>query len=108
MADAERALDLAYRDVDAAFTAFLAQVDPNRPLILAGHSQGALHLSRLLTDRVAKTPALQRRIVAAYIVGWPISMTADLPAMDCPPVSAPTRRVACLAGRVSVSPPTRR
>lgn len=39
MADAERALDLAYKDVDAAFTAFLAQVDPNRPLILAGHSQ---------------------------------------------------------------------
>lgn len=38
MADAERALDLAYRDVDAAFTAFTAQVDPNRPLILAGHS----------------------------------------------------------------------
>ncbi len=56
MADAERALDLAYKDVDAAFTAFLEQVDPNRPLILAGHSQGALHLSRLLTDRVAKDP----------------------------------------------------
>jgi hypothetical protein len=34
--------------------------DPNRPLILAGHSQGGLHLSRLLTDRVAKDPALKR------------------------------------------------
>ncbi|MET4898256.1 DUF3089 domain-containing protein [Sphingomonadaceae bacterium jetA1] len=82
--DAERALDLAYRDVDAAFTAFLAQVSPKRPLILAGHSQGALHLSRLLTDRVAKDPALRRRIVAAYVVGWPVSMTADLPAMGLP------------------------
>lgn len=89
MADAERALDLAYQDVDAAFTAFLRQVDPRRPLILAGHSQGALHLSRLLTDRVAKDPALKRRIVAAYVVGWPISMTADLPAMGLPPCATP-------------------
>ena len=89
MADAERALDLAYKDVDAALTAFLTDVDPNRPLILAGHSQGALHLSRLLTDRVAKDPALKRRIVAAYVVGWPISMTADLPAMGLPACMAP-------------------
>lgn len=89
VADAEQALDLAYRDVDAAFTAFLEQVDPNRPLILAGHSQGALHLSRLLTDRVAKDPALKRRIVAAYVVGWPISMTADLPAMGLPACEKP-------------------
>ncbi|HIV76605.1 MAG TPA: DUF3089 domain-containing protein [Candidatus Sphingomonas excrementigallinarum] len=89
MADAERALDLAYKDVDAAFTAFLAQVDPNRPLILAGHSQGALHLSRLLTDRVTKDPSLKRRIVAAYVVGWPISTTADLPAMGLPACTKP-------------------
>lgn len=87
--DAERALDLAYRDVDAAFTAFLAQVDPRRPLILAGHSQGALHLSRLLTERVAKEAGLKRRVVAAYVVGWPISMTADLPAMGLPACTRP-------------------
>lgn len=83
-ADAERALALAYTDVSAAFDAFLAQIAPTRPIILAGHSQGALHLTRLLRDRVAKDPALARRIVAAYVVGWPVSRTVDLPAMGLP------------------------
>ena len=76
--DASRALDLAYRDVLAAFDAFLAAQPADKPIILAGHSQGALHLSRLLADR---SQALKGRLVAAYVVGWPLSATADLPAM---------------------------
>ena len=79
--DARRALDLAYGDVSAAFDAFLRQIGPDRPIILAGHSQGSLHLTRLLVDRVAKDPELARRIVAAYVVGWPVSRTTDLPVM---------------------------
>ncbi|MBY0283739.1 MAG: DUF3089 domain-containing protein [Sphingomonas sp.] len=82
-ATAQQALDLAYRDVDAAFDAFLRDIGPNRPIILAGHSQGALHLARLLHDRVAGTP-LAKRIVAAYVVGWPVSRSADLPALGLP------------------------
>lgn len=78
--EAQKALDLAYGDVTAAFDEFLRQIGPDRPIILAGHSQGALHLTRLLRDRVAGRP-LARRIVAAYAVGWPISRTADLPAL---------------------------
>ena len=77
-ADATQALDLAYRDVLTAFDAFLAAQPAGRPLILAGHSQGALHLSRLLADR---RDGLKGRLVAAYVVGWPLSATADLPAM---------------------------
>ncbi len=72
---AQQALDFAYRDVLAAFDQFLKEAG-NRPIILAGHSQGALHLSRLLVDRVAGKP-LAKRIVAAYVVGWPVSITAD-------------------------------
>ncbi len=75
--DAQRALDLAYRDVTAAFDQFLAEAG-DRPIILAGHSQGALHLTRLLHDRVAGKP-IAKRIVAAYVVGWPVSKSADLP-----------------------------
>lgn len=86
-AAAGRALDLAYRDVDMAFTRFLTEAG-DRPLILAGHSQGALHLSRLLRDRVAGTP-LARRVVAAYVVGWPVSKTADLPRMGLPECARP-------------------
>ncbi|MBA2918189.1 DUF3089 domain-containing protein [Sphingomonas sp. MAH-20] len=82
-ADAQKALDLAYRDVLAAFDTFLAMVPKDRPIFLAGHSQGALHLERLLRERVAGTP-LAKRIVAAYVVGWPISLTTDLPALGLP------------------------
>ena len=84
---AEQALDLAYADIRVAFEEFLREVGPDRPIILAGHSQGALLLSRLLHERIAGT-VLTRRIVAAYIVGWPISRTADLPALGLPECGA--------------------
>ena len=84
--DAQKALDLAYSDVEAAFDAFLEEVPADRPLILAGHSQGALHLSRLLAER---GPQLKGRLVAVYVVGWPLSTTADLPAMGLPACTAP-------------------
>ncbi|MEA3081040.1 MAG: hypothetical protein QOD54_708 [Sphingomonadales bacterium] len=80
--DAEKALDLAYRDVTAAFDQFVREAG-NRPIILAGHSQGALHLERLLKEKVAGQP-IAKRVVAAYVVGWPISTTADLAALGLP------------------------
>ena len=76
--DAQKALDLAYADIRAAFDYFLSQMPPGEPVILAGHSQGALHLARLLQERRA---GLNGRLVAAYVVGWPISTTADLPSL---------------------------
>ena len=86
-ADAEKALDFAYADILRAFDAFLA-ANPTGPIILAGHSQGSLHLLRLLKERVAGTP-LAARVVAAYAAGWPVSVTADLPALGLPACSAP-------------------
>jgi hypothetical protein len=87
-ADAARALDFAYRDVLAAFEAFLRQVPKDRPIILAAHSQGSYHLTRLLAERI-KGHAEAKRIVAAYVVGWPISVTADLPALGLPACEQP-------------------
>ena len=81
--DATRALDLAYDDVAQAFDAFLAAIPAGEPIILAGHSQGALHLSRLLREKVAKQP-VARRIVAAYVVGWPLSVKDDVPTLGLP------------------------
>ena len=102
--DAQAALDLAYRDVLAAFDRFLVEAGPDRPLILAGHSQGALHLMRLLRERVAGTP-LAKRVVAAYVVGWPISTTADLPHLGLP---ACTRadQAGCILSWASFAEPT--
>lgn len=81
--DAAQAIDAAYRDVATAFQAFL-RANPNGPIILAGHSQGSLHLMRLMHEQVAGKP-LAARIAAAYIVGWPVSIEADLPALGLPP-----------------------
>ena len=81
--EARKALDFAYKDVLAAFDAFLAEAPKDRPIILAGHSQGSLHLLRLLQERIAGKPEA-KRIAAAYVVGWPISTTADLPALGLP------------------------
>lgn len=82
-AEGELALDSAYLDVRQAFDAFLAATPPDAPIVLAGHSQGALHLMRLLKDRIAGTP-LAGRVVAAYPIGWPISVEHDLPPLGLP------------------------
>jgi hypothetical protein len=75
--DARKALDLAYRDVLAAFDNFIAAQPNNQGIILAGHSQGSLHLLRLLAERKDE---LKGRLIAAYIVGWPVGLNSDLPA----------------------------
>lgn len=84
--DAQKALDLAYRDVLAAFDQFLRSQAAGTPIILAGHSQGSLHLLRLLE---ARKQVLSDRLVAAYVAGWPVGVSADLPATGLPPCNAP-------------------
>jgi hypothetical protein len=86
--DAEAALDFAYADVVAAFDQFVREAG-DRPVILAGHSQGALHLMRLLRERIAGKP-IAKRLVAAYVVGWPIDTTSDLPVLGLPACRAAT------------------
>ncbi|MBA3895850.1 MAG: DUF3089 domain-containing protein [Sphingomonadaceae bacterium] len=86
--EARLALDAAFRDVDAAWSEFLASIPPGQPIIIAGHSQGALHLVRLLHERIAGRP-VARRIVAAYVIGWPVSVEADLPALGLPACAKP-------------------
>lgn len=78
--EGQQALDAAYQDVLVAFDFFIREIPAEQPIILAGHSQGSLHLTNLLKDRVAGTP-LSNRIVAAYVVGWPVSVDADVPAL---------------------------
>ncbi len=86
--EGQQAINAAYGDILAAFDSFIAKIDPKRPILLAGHSQGALHLTRLLKERVAGQP-IAKRIVAAYVVGWPVSLEADLPALGLPACAGP-------------------
>lgn len=101
-ADAERALDLAYRDIAMAFDRFVGEAG-DRPVILAGHSQGALHLTRLLREKVAGKP-IARRIVAAYAVGWPVSKATDLAAIGLPECARPDQ-TGCLLSWQSFAEP---
>jgi hypothetical protein len=78
--EATQALDLAYRDVAQAFDTFVKRIRPDQPIVLAGHSQGAFHLRRLIRDKIAGTP-LAKRVVVAYVIGWPVSNDRDLPLM---------------------------
>ena len=101
--NARRALDFAFSDVLAAYEAFLAQAPADRPIILAAHSQGSLHLMRLLQERIRGAPEAER-IVAAYVVGWPVSESADLPAIPLP-VCRPAEQARCLLSWQSFSEP---
>lgn len=98
-----QALDLAYGDVAAAFDQFLASIPANQPIVLAGHSQGAYHLRRLLKDRIAGTP-LARRVAAVYAIGWPISLEHDLPLMGLPACAAPNQS-GCVVSWLSYGEP---
>ena len=66
----KKALDLAYNDVRNAFDYFIQNFNSDRPFILAGHSQGSLHVIRLLSEMIIGTPLLDRMVVA-YTVGYP-------------------------------------
>ena len=65
----QQALDSAYADVAAAFDYYLKHWNHGRPFIIAGHSQGAVHAKTLLHN-VVENSALQKQLVAAYVVGW--------------------------------------
>lgn len=78
--DAREARAFAYRDVDAAFGAWV-QAHPTGPIILVGVEQGADLVDRLLHDRVATHPALKQRLVAAYLMEGliPAARFRDIP-----------------------------
>jgi hypothetical protein len=69
------ALDLAYEDLKAAFQYYLDHNNQHRPIIIAAHSQGAYHAIRLLKEFFDGKP-LQRQLVCAYVIGWPVSAKA--------------------------------
>lgn len=64
-----KAFDLAYRDIEESFNCFINQFNNGRPFILAGHSQGALHLSRLIHNKVLNNK-LKNNLICAYPIGY--------------------------------------
>ena len=70
--DARRARDFAYQDVKRAFEQFIKDSPPERPIILAGHGQGADHVTRLLQDFFQGE--LKDRLAAAYVIDHSLPM----------------------------------
>jgi hypothetical protein len=83
--DADRALALALSDVERAFNTFLAAQPADRPILIAGHSQGARHILHLLASRRGQ---LGDRLVGAWVVGWPVTAD-DLSRIGLPGCTAP-------------------
>lgn len=94
--DALAARRLAADDVQAAFTSFITRIDENRPFILAGVGQGALHGLKVLIDQVGPDETLRDRLAAAYLLEAPVP--TDLfqgPLSNLPPC-ATSQSVRCV------------
>ena len=60
-------------DVSAAFHYFIQHYNNNKPFILLGHSQGAMMLQILLKDYMIKHPDVYKRMISAYVIGYPVT-----------------------------------
>lgn len=66
---------VSINDVTAAFEYYIKHYNNGKPFILCGHSQGSVMLRLLLSDYMAAHPEVYARMIAAYVIGYPV--TAD-------------------------------
>lgn len=72
---ARKALDLAYSDIRKAFLVFMkTRKDPDKPIIIAGHSQGCFHLKKLVRE-FFDSKEDSELLVAAYLIGSRVSLS---------------------------------
>ena len=78
--DREEYFDIAYADVSKAFSYYLENWNEDRPIILAGFSQGADMCYRLMMEYF-DDDKLDDKLVAVYAIGWPLTeeMTRKYP-----------------------------
>jgi hypothetical protein len=60
-------------DVTAAFDYYIRHYNNGRPFIIAGHSQGANVMMFLLTEYMTTHPDVYARMIAAYVIGYPVT-----------------------------------
>jgi pimeloyl-ACP methyl ester carboxylesterase len=63
----------AYEDVLAAWRNFLATRNQGRPFVLIGHSQGSIHLLKLLQEEIEGKPAA-KKMLSAILLGWAVEV----------------------------------
>ena len=62
------AFELAYQDIKKAFEYYINVENKGRPIIIASHSQGTTHSTRLIKEFFDGKP-LSKQLVCAYLVG---------------------------------------
>lgn len=62
-------------DLYAALDYYFEHYNSGKPFILAGHSQGSMMLSIVLSEYMRENPQYYERMIAAYMLGF--SLTAD-------------------------------
>lgn len=93
--DGGPAFALAFDDVHEAFQHYLAHWNRGRPFILAGHSQGGFLGARLL-EEIVRDPSLKEQLVAAYLIGSPITQADALERFPNVPTCASETQTGCL------------
>jgi hypothetical protein len=63
----------AYADVLAAWKDFLARRNQGRPFVLIGHSQGSIHLLKLLAEEIEGKP-VAKKMLSAILLGWAVEV----------------------------------
>lgn len=83
--DKDAALDVAYSDVKRAFDYYVTHENKGRPIIIASHSQGTVHATRLLKEYFDGKD-LGKQLVAAYIIGiaTPTNTFKNIPVCSSP------------------------
>jgi hypothetical protein len=66
-------MNLAYGDVRAAWRQYLRQRNGGRPFVLIGHSQGTIHLNRLLAEEIENGPAA-KQMLSAMLIGFNVEV----------------------------------
>ncbi|MFA5480184.1 MAG: DUF3089 domain-containing protein [Candidatus Muiribacteriota bacterium] len=64
--------DTAYADIRKAFVHYMENENNNRPIVIAGFSQGSDMALRLLKEFFSEEK-YQNKLVAAYLIGWRIT-----------------------------------
>lgn len=72
--DAPGVMDIAYGDVMAAWQDYLTNHNDGRGVVLIGHSQGTMMLTRLIANEIDPDPEARQLLVSALLIGGNVTV----------------------------------
>lgn len=102
--DGVAARRFAYQDIRRAFQHFLAEADPEQPIVLVGYQQGGLEVLRLLEEFFQNDKKLRARLAAAYVIGQPTPLRLFQSQLHQTPPCETPEAIRCLISYVEYEP----